>query len=308
MTVTKPKNIALLGGTGRVGGWVLESCLEEGCNVRALCRNASKVSHLIEKHGKANADDGGKLVVVEGDAMNEASIQELLKVHDHDNGNSVVDVIISTLGSPSNATLIVEKSAKVLVSVLTEIYNEKMKKANDSQSDTNSLTMPRIIWMTSTGINEATDQAKMYPLWGKPSKWFFGYGFFGWLQFKILIPYIIGQDLWDDMGKSELVFRGESPSNSNGGDSSPPLPDVIKNHTVLVRPTNMHPVSELETFSDGWRKEGGTNTQYQLVKATDPPSGKWITRRAISTAILDLVMDETLDGTAVSVFQQGKVE
>ena len=34
------------------------------------------------------------------------------------------------------------------------------------------------------------------------------YGCFGFLQFKCLIPYIIGQDLWNDMGLSEDVIRG----------------------------------------------------------------------------------------------------
>merc|ERR1712183_836396 len=201
----------------------------------------------------------------------EESIQKLLDAAE-------VDVIISTLGSPSNTTLVVEPAAKALTSVL-----KTMNK------------VPRIIWMTSTGINEATEQAMMYTMFGKPaSKWFFGYGFFGWLQFKLLIPYVIGQDLWDDMGKSELCFLEAA--------------EEIKNKTVLLRPTNMQPVSETKVFSEEWRNEGGKNLKYLLVKASDPPPGKWMVRKAISQCIIDLITDTKYDGTAMSLFQDGVAE
>ena len=74
------------------------------------------------------------------------------------------------------------------------------------------------------------------------SRWLFGYGFFGLLQFKILIPHVIGQDLWDDMGHSETVIRKNA---------------IIKQRTVIARPGNMYPVSEAATFSEQWHKEGG---------------------------------------------------
>merc|ERR1712008_9227 len=118
--------------------------------------------------------------------------------------------------------------------------------------------IPRIVWMTSTGINEATDQAKSYPMFGKPSRWFFGYGFFGFLQYKILIPKVIGQELWDDMGHSEDVIRASEKVNSK---------------TAIVRPTNMHPVSEHAPFSEDWWKEGSSDEElgYALIEAEDPP-------------------------------------
>ena len=59
------------------------------------------------------------------------------------------------------------------------------------------------------------------------SKMFFGYGLFGLLQFKIIIPYIIGQDLWDDMAKSEDVMRDEDAAEN------------IRDRCVIVRPGNM---------------------------------------------------------------------
>ena len=107
--------------------------------------------------------------------------------------------------------------------------------------------------MTSTGINEATDQVKSYPLLGKqPSRRFCGHGLFGWLQFKILIHYLIGQIVWDDMAHSETVSRAAD--------------DFIK-RTVLVRPGNMKPVPEAATSAEQWKKEG------VLAKADHPPPG-----------------------------------
>lgn len=243
--------VGLIGSTGKAGGWVLEECLERGHAVTALVRTASKL--------EAYAD---KITVVEGDATESESIQKIIDL----------DVIISTIGSPNKETLVVKKTAEALVETV---------KGNTS--------VPRVIWMTSTGINEATDQAKSYPLIGKtPSQWFFGFGLFGWLQFKVLIPHVIGQGLWDDMAHSETVIRENE--------------DMVK-RTVIVRPGNMWPVSEAVTFSEEWRKEGGETLAYKLVGATDPPPGKWIGRKAIAKALVDLVEDSSRDGTAVSLFQ-----
>ncbi|CAB9515550.1 NAD dependent epimerase dehydratase [Seminavis robusta] len=243
--------VGLIGSTGKTGGWALEECLERGHTVTALVRTASKLA--------AYAD---KITIVEGDATESGSIQKL----------DDVDVIISTIGSPNKETLVVKKTAEALV----EAFKSKS-------------SAPRVIWMTSTGINEATDQAKSYPLIGKtPSQWFFGFGLFGWLQFKVLIPYVIGQELWDDMAHSETVIRENE--------------DIVKK-TTIVRPGNMWPVSEAATFSEEWRKEGGADLEYKLVGATDPPPGKWIGRKAIAKALVDLVEDSSRDGTSVSLFQ-----
>lgn len=248
MTIT----VALIGATGRVGGWVLEECLERGYSVVALVRTASKLESYADR-----------VTVVEGSATDRKAARELLQK---------ADVIISTIGSPNKETLVVKKAAEALVGALGDQQDKR-----------------RIVWMTSTGINEATDQAKSYPLFGRtPSRWFFGYGLFGWLQFKLLIPYVIGQDLWDDMGHSESVIREHA--------------DIGK-RTVIVRPANMTPVSEAVAFSEQWRKEGGDNLEYKFVQAEDPPSSIWICRKAIAKALVDLVEDTSHDGTAVSLFQ-----
>lgn len=266
MTMTAPHTIGIIGATGRTGGWVLEECLRKGHRCIALARSPRKLERFKES-SPTYAACGNKdlLRIVRGDATTDEGIGALLEAK--------VDVIISAVGS-SKTAIVVKKTADALVDAL----------AAREECD-----MPRIIWMTSTGINEATDQAKSYPLFGKPSRWFFGYGGFGWLQFKVLIPYIIGQELWEDMGHSEDVIR------KSGG---------VSRRTVIVRPTNMWPISEEATFSQKWWAEGGDgkDLEYSFVEAEDAPPGKWIYRRAIALALIDLVTDTSHDGTAKSLF------
>ena len=270
--------VGLLGSTGRVGGWVLEELLERSRNdhddsssdiltIKVLVRSPSKLQSYSQND---------KVTIVEGSATDSAVLTDFLRG---------VDVLVSTIGSPSNEMLVVEDTAKALVEAL------QLQKQQQQQQQGK---LPRIVWMTTTGVNEATAQAESYPLFGtKASNWFFGYGLFGFLVMKFLIPVVIGQKLWDDMAKSETVLR-------SCGD------ETITKRTVIVRPTNMHPVSEHAAFSEAWRKEGGENVKYVLVPADAPPPGKWINRRAIAAALCDLaVHDETRDGTAVSLFQEG---
>ena len=241
---------------------MLEECLSRGYDVTALVRKASKLDAYQDR-----------ISVVEGDATNAQDLRRLVYGGvDNTSDQPNVQVIISTIGSPNKEILVVKKAAEALVEAL------------DGQSN-----IPRIIWMTSTGINEATDQAKSYALFGKSSRWLFGYGFFGLLQFKILIPCVISQQLWDDMAHSETVIRENI---------------TVKERTVLVRPGNMYPLSEAATFSEQWRKEGGDNLEYVFVGAEELPPGKWIVKRAIAAAICDLVEDTSHDGSAVSVFQR----
>lgn len=266
-----PLTIGLLGATGRTGGWVVEGCLEKGYKVFALVRNPDKLKAYTDTSPVCKTDSSKKdlLNIVQGDGTTVDGIKSLLQAAEKD--ASSLDIIISVIGSSKEA-IIVKKAAEALVGA----YDE-------------SSSLPRTIWMTSTGINEATDQAKSYPMWGRPSPWLFGYGGFGWIQFKLLIPYIIGQELWDDMGHSEDVIRADEKVNAK---------------TVIVRPTNMHPPSEHPTFSEPWWKEGGTDDElgYVLIGAEDPPPGKWIVKRAIAAALIDLVADASHDGSAVSLF------
>ena len=153
--------VGILGGTGRVGGWVLEACLKNDYKVYALVRSPDKLKMYYDTSPVCKSDDTkvDSITVVKGDATSVDDIKSLLETAEK-NG-SPLDVIISTLGSAKNV-IIVKKAAEALVGALDAVS-----------------TIPRVVWMTSTGINEATDQAKSYPMFGKPSKWFFGYGGFG---------------------------------------------------------------------------------------------------------------------------------
>lgn len=265
-----PLTVGILGATGKTGGWVLEGCLAKDYQVFALMRSPGKLKTYYDTSPVCKSDSSkvDSITVVKGDATSADAIKSLLEAAEK--SGSPLDAIISTLGS-SKTTIMVKTAAEALVGALDEP------------------TFPRIIWMTSTGINEATDQAKSYPMFGKPSRWCCGYGAFGWLQFKIIIPCIIGQELWDDMGFSEDVIRAS---------------EKVYSKTVIVRPTNMEPVSENTAFSEEWWKEGCGDEKlgYVLIEAEDPPPGKWINRRAIAAALIDLVTNTSHDGTAKSLF------
>jgi hypothetical protein len=270
--------VGLIGATGRTGGWVLEGCLEKNYKVFALVRSPDKLATYIDTSPICKADSSKKdlITVVKGDATTVNGIKSLLEAAEK--SGSKLDVIVSTIGS-SKTAIIVKQAAEALVGAL--------------ENTVSTSSLPRIVWMTSTGINEAIDQAKAYPLFGAPSRWFFGYGGFGWLQFNILIPCMIGQDLWDDMGHSEDVLRADAH-------------DQIYAKTVIVRPTNMSPISECPVFSNEWWNEGGTDEEtelgYVLIGAEDPPPGKWIVRKVIAAALLDLCTETSHDGTAKSLF------
>ena len=61
--------VALIGSTGRVGGWVLEECLSRGYDVTALVRKASKLDTYQDR-----------ISVVEGDATNAKDLRRLILV------------------------------------------------------------------------------------------------------------------------------------------------------------------------------------------------------------------------------------
>ena len=103
---TEIKTVGLLGCTGKVGGWVLEMALERGHNIRVLVRNPDKLDEyssyiLIEK-----------LHIIQGGIDDEEKLRELVKG---------VDVVISTLGSPSKNNLIMTTAAETLVQVLNDM-------------------------------------------------------------------------------------------------------------------------------------------------------------------------------------------
>ena len=72
------RTLALLGGTGMVGGYLLRDALARGYDVRVLARTPAKLNALADQ-----------ITIVQGDARDPAAIAALLR------GS---DVVISTLG------------------------------------------------------------------------------------------------------------------------------------------------------------------------------------------------------------------
>ena len=97
------KTVALLGSTGKVGGWVLEMALERKHQVKALVRKPEKLDAYKDK-----------IEIVQGGIKDEEKMLELV---------TGADVVISTLGSPSNSVLIMKTAAETLVKVLSEMDN-----------------------------------------------------------------------------------------------------------------------------------------------------------------------------------------
>lgn len=77
-TQSRDQTIAVLGGTGMVGGYILQEALTQGYSLRVLARTPQKLDHLKDQ-----------ITIVQGDARDPKIIDELLK------GS---DFIVSALG------------------------------------------------------------------------------------------------------------------------------------------------------------------------------------------------------------------
>ena len=98
--------VALLGSTGKVGGWVLEMALERGHTVRALVRNLDNVDDY------SNYVQVEKLFVIEGNVEDRNKLRQTIKG---------CDVIISTLGSSSKQKNVLTKAAECLFEALSDM-------------------------------------------------------------------------------------------------------------------------------------------------------------------------------------------
>lgn len=81
--ISQRQTLAVLGGTGMVGGHILQLALEQGYPLRVLSRSPQKLAYL-----------GDRITVIEGDARDPAVINTLLQ------GSNAV---ISALGPGTNA-------------------------------------------------------------------------------------------------------------------------------------------------------------------------------------------------------------
>jgi len=273
--------VAILGSTGKLGGWVLEGLLEKKYNVRALCRSPEKLNHYLKKEEWEEEGDTDKntttintenLTVVKGDSVNIESLKEVLQG---------CQVLISCLGSPSKENPIVEASALSLIKVLKE--------------EEEAFRDVRVIWCSTEGVNDGVKQARKMGCSNGclPSCNIFGWGFMGFMQYACIVPYAIGQNVWDDMALSEDAFRNKSNAN-------------VSSHTVIVRPQIMVPFSEKAAFTEKWREEGGDVISYIVGHPSEKsPIGCFINKKSIAKFFVDAVESKEWDGTTVHLFQGG---
>lgn len=265
------EKIALLGGTGKVGGWVVEELIARNyvaTNIRVLARSPEKLKHIKDQ-----------ITIVKGNAFNVNDITTLLQ------GTGPVDIIISCIGSTSQDELVVEVCAKNIVLAIMKA---------------NLPSMPRIIWLSVIGVNESVQQAQQYPLWGEGqgTTWLpDGSSLFGWVLYNHVIPNIIGQNVWNDVANAERFLRSSAiasqtvivrPTNNYPASKSPAFSDEWRSEG------GADGVDPLECTKE---------TSYQIKNASDPPCNAWIYRRAIAKAICDLIANTEHDGSAISLFQ-----
>ena len=157
------------------------------------------------------------------------------------------------------------------------------------------LLISRVVWVTTIGVNEAIKQGHHYGCKENciPScSLCCGYGFMGCMIYCLLVPCVISQTFWDDMGHSEDVIRAN---------------EKVKAITTIVRPTNMEPADGKVAFTEEWRKQGGENITYLTKTADEEPPNMWINRRTIANFLLDCVEEDKIgkkfQGEAVSLFQ-----
>jgi putative NADH-flavin reductase len=102
--VKKDVSIALLGGTGMVGSFILSAALHQGYDVRVLARTPSKLEALA-----------GYITVIQGDARDSDAIDSLLR------GS---DIVISALGpvkaDGSEASMLSTKATTLVIRSMLE--------------------------------------------------------------------------------------------------------------------------------------------------------------------------------------------
>jgi len=92
------KVIAVIGGTGKSGKYVVHALLAKGFAVRALVRDADKLGNL-----RTQVD------VIQGDVCNDEALSTLLRS---------CDAVISTLGQPQGGTPIFSTAARYILAAM----------------------------------------------------------------------------------------------------------------------------------------------------------------------------------------------
>ena len=127
--------IALIGGTGNTGKWVLKGALEKGYKVKALARVPSKLTK------------NNKLTIIKGDVGNAETLKELFKD---------VDVVLSCLGTVKKPNYIVENGIKMII----EAIKTQTKP-------------PKLIHISAVGLGTSRIACKNSFVWSMIVNWIF---------------------------------------------------------------------------------------------------------------------------------------
>ncbi|WP_035178036.1 NAD(P)-dependent oxidoreductase [Alkalihalobacterium bogoriense] len=105
--------VAIIGGNGKVGKYIVEQAIEKGYRVRVLSRNPKQV-HVVDE----------RVTVIKGDARNYEAIAQLLR------GS---DVVINTIGQPKGERAIFsEVTSQILIAMKQENVNRYITVAGGS--------------------------------------------------------------------------------------------------------------------------------------------------------------------------------
>ncbi len=130
-----PPVIAIIGGTGQTGRWVLEGALQREYIVRALARTPSKLN------------ENRNLTVIKGDVSSLESLTELVKG---------VDVIISCFGTVKKPNYIVESGIRLIIKAINAQENK-----------------PKLVHISSVGLGDSKTACKKSLVWSMVVNWVF---------------------------------------------------------------------------------------------------------------------------------------
>lgn len=95
------KKVAVLGGGGRTGKYLVNQLLEKGINVKVLLRNPE--TFTIQN---------SKVEIIEGDATNESAIRSLLED---------CHAVLSTIGQRSGEPMVASNATKNVLKIMTDL-------------------------------------------------------------------------------------------------------------------------------------------------------------------------------------------
>jgi len=179
------KTIAVIGGTGGTGKWVVKGALLKGYKVKLLARKPEKVTKVLNTlfDSEALETHQENVTVVTGGVMDDAVLDELLQG---------TEAVLSFLGMVDQKVWVVSPGVENILKGLKRIAGA-------------GGTPPKLISMSAMGIGDSYSQMKA-------SNWFMGR-----LTAWLIIPYML-KSCFDDLETSEKMIsteREEGDANLN---------------------------------------------------------------------------------------------